>query len=227
VPWQEASSRHVRLLACLAISAMAHALVLGVAPGYPIGMRGDEGAPQPRPPLRVALPVAGRMPPVVTPPSLAVPSASAAEKSTERPAEDERTARGRHAPSPRTGAARPSHPSGMFPGPWYYPARYLHRRPTPLKPIWPDYPTQVETVHGRVVILLLINEEGAVDQYRVTTAEPEGIFETPVIAAFSAARFAPGMIAGRAVKSQLLAEVTFVPGSPPQATFSIVSPESR
>ncbi|MBU1647127.1 MAG: energy transducer TonB [Gammaproteobacteria bacterium] len=114
------------------------------------------------------------------------------------------------------------HPSGLFPGPWYYTSRYLHRNPTPLKPIWPHYPATAENFRGRVTILLLINESGEIDQYRITDAEPAGIFEPSVIAAFIQARFAPGLITGSPVKSQLLAEVLFEPGAAPQAKFSIL-----
>lgn len=106
--------------------------------------------------------------------------------------------------------------NGLFVGPWYYPARYLHRHPSPLKPIWPDYPTSAQELSGRVMILLLINEEGKVDQYRIQEAEPDGVFEPTVIRAFTEARYAPGVIAGMAVKSQLLAEVSFTPGAPPR-----------
>jgi TonB family protein len=110
----------------------------------------------------------------------------------------------------------------MFPGPWYYPARYLHRRPTPLKPIWPDYSESLDDQHGRVRILLLINEEGYVDQHRIEVSDPPGMFDAAVVAAFTAARYAPALIAGYKVKSQLLAEVSFEPGAPPRADFSIM-----
>jgi TonB family protein len=112
----------------------------------------------------------------------------------------------------------------MFPGPWYYPARYLHRRPTPLKPIWPAYPEALTEVEGRVTILLLINEAGTVDQYRILASEPSDLFDMSVIAAFTAAQYAPALITGYKVKSQLLAEVSFKPGAPPVADFSIMEP---
>lgn len=113
-------------------------------------------------------------------------------------------------------------PSGLIPGPWYYPARYLHRRSSPLRPIWPDYPLDLETVRGHVVILLLISEEGKVDHYRIESADPAGPFEASVIKAFTSSSYAPGLIAGQKVKSQLLAEVFFEPGMPPRAAFSIM-----
>ena len=113
-------------------------------------------------------------------------------------------------------------PAGMFSGPWYYSAQYLHRRPSPLRPIWPVYPAEAETVRGHVILLLLINEQGKVDQSRIESADPAGIFEASVIKAFTSAAYAPALIAGYKVKSQLRAEVFFEPGAPPRANFSIM-----
>lgn len=115
--------------------------------------------------------------------------------------------------------------SGPF-GPWYYPARYLHRRVTPLKPIWPVYPEGATTISGRVTILLLVDEYGQVDQHRIIHAEPSGVFEAAVVEAFARhARFAPGLITGYPVKGQLVAEVTFEPGAMPQTSFSVMDPQ--
>lgn len=103
--------------------------------------------------------------------------------------------------------------SGVVSGPWYYPARYLHRRPTPLRPIRPDYPPQANDVSGRVVLLLFINEKGTVDSHRILKAEPPRLFEDAVISAFVGERYAPGLILAQAVKSQLLLEVFFEYGT--------------
>ena len=122
-------------------------------------------------------------------------------------------------------AAAPSI-SGPFAGSWYYPSRYLHRRVTTLRPILPIYPEAAATISGRVTILLLVNEYGQVDQHRIVNADPSGVFEASVIEAFAQkARYAPGLIAGYPVKAQLIAEVTFEPGAPPQTSFSIMDPQ--
>lgn len=113
---------------------------------------------------------------------------------------------------PSAAAARPSR---LFPGPWYYAAHYLHRRPTPLKPIRPIYPPEAENLPGQVMLLLLINESGAVDTYRIIESQPPGIFDSTVTDAFIRERYAPGLITGYPVKSQLLVEVVFEPGSTP------------
>ena len=106
--------------------------------------------------------------------------------------------------------------AGIVSGPWYYSARYLHRRPTPLKPIRPAYPPLVGDLAGNVVLLLLINERGRVDSHQVMKAEPGGIFEESVVTAFINERYAPGLITGYPVKSQLLVEVIFEPGAEPR-----------
>lgn len=112
--------------------------------------------------------------------------------------------------------------NGLFSGPWYYAARYLHRRPSPLKPIKPAYPGGAEALSGRVVIRLFISPEGDVDNYRIEAATPEGPFEASVIEAFAKARYSPGQITGQAVRSQLLIEVNFEPGMPPLPNFQLM-----
>ena len=106
--------------------------------------------------------------------------------------------------------------AGIVSGPWYYSARYLHRRPTPLKPIRPAYPPLVGDLAGNVVLLLLINERGTVDSHQIVKAAPGGIFEESVVTAFINERYAPGLITGYPVKSQLLVEVIFEPGAEPR-----------
>lgn len=123
------------------------------------------------------------------------------------------TAPAESAPQPALGAAGLS---GIVSGPWYYSARYLHRRPTPLRPIRPNYPALFEDTAGQVVLLLFINEQGAVDTHRILKTEPPEIFDDAVVTAFVKERYAPGLITGYPVKSQLLVEVVFEPGSEPR-----------
>lgn len=108
-------------------------------------------------------------------------------------------------------------------GPWYYPARYLHRAVTPLKPIVPTYPPANVDSRGRVVIRLFVDETGQVNRYDVLEATPPAAFEDSVVRAFvDDARYAPGLIAGYAVRGILIAEVNFDPGAPPSANLSIM-----
>ena len=109
--------------------------------------------------------------------------------------------------------------AGLLPGPWYYPARYLHRRPTPLKPIYPAYPVAEENTPGQVVLLLLVNERGTVDSYQVMESQPAGRFDDVVIKAFAHETYAPGLITNYPVKAQLLVDVRFEPGRLPTANI--------
>lgn len=118
----------------------------------------------------------------------------------------------------------PATSTGLVSGPWYYSAQYLHRHPIPLHPIRPDYPLSAEHVSGRVLLLLLINEKGQVDRYQIVASEPSGIFDDTVIDAFRQASYAPGLISGIPVKSQLVVEVNFQPGQLPQTSVTVELP---
>jgi TonB family protein len=81
--------------------------------------------------------------------------------------------------------------------------------PSPLTEVEPKYPDRAGGVQGRVVLRLLINEFGIVDDVAVASAFPEGLFEESALAAFRAATFAPATLLGRPVKSQITIEVQF------------------
>lgn len=95
--------------------------------------------------------------------------------------------------------------------PTWYPARQVDVHPTVLYPIKPDYPDKgaEQGVEGNVVLLLLIDEAGAVKEATVVAANPEGIFEESALSAFREARFAPAQKNGRAVKSRVLIRVSY------------------
>jgi protein TonB len=106
--------------------------------------------------------------------------------------------------------------TGLFDGPWYYPASYLHRHVTVLRPIEPKIPTGAGDLRGRVVLMLKVNQQGSVDSYEIITAEPPGFFENAVIDAFATEQYAPGLIANQAVRGLLQIEVFFEPGAAPR-----------
>ena len=93
----------------------------------------------------------------------------------------------------------------------YYLARELDVRPAPRSHIEPAYPNDafLRDVSGRVVVRLFISEAGAVDKVLILLAEPAGYFEEAVQQAFRAARFAPAMKNGRAVKAEVVLEVRY------------------
>ncbi|MDD5330825.1 MAG: energy transducer TonB [Sulfuricella sp.] len=95
--------------------------------------------------------------------------------------------------------------------PTWYPAKQVDRHPTALAQIEPDYPEQAAArgVEGSVVLLLLIDQAGAVKEASVADANPEGVFDDSALAAFRDARFAPAQKNGRAVKSRVLIRVTY------------------
>ncbi len=95
--------------------------------------------------------------------------------------------------------------------PTWYPAKQVDVHPSALAPIKPAYPDQAaaQGVEGSVVLLLLVDQAGAVKEASVAEANPEGVFEESALAAFRDARFAPAQKNGRAVKSRVLIRVTY------------------
>jgi protein TonB len=123
---------------------------------------------------------------------------------------------GERSPGPvRSNATEPSVPAAaaaVKPSrPAYVPAGQLDPPPRPLGDIEPVYPPEAGYQSGKVVLRLLINETGVVDRVDVLRATPPGLFEASAHDAFAAARFAPGRLAGIAVKCEMTIEVDFTP----------------
>jgi len=217
---EPATERWARLLGSLATSVAVHFMILSAT-----GLMAFRLLPHPEASR------SGHLTAVLLPPSLpaqptrwmedpqrsaaaSIPSGPDAPALESRPADSGAGNIGKLPPAVNTAQA-----PGLFPGPWYYSARYLHRRPTPLKPILPAYPKEEENTPGQVVLLLMINEQGTVDSYQVMESQPAGRFDDAVIAAFAHETYAPGLISGYPVKSQLLVEIRFEPGSAPVANI--------
>ena len=107
-------------------------------------------------------------------------------------------------------AASPA-PAGLPPAPNYLLGGTLDPGPRPLDEIDPVYPSRAGQQQGVVVLRLLINEFGIVDNAAVVRSSPAGYFEDSALAAFGAARFSPGKLLGTPVKSQVTIEVEFTP----------------
>lgn len=158
-------------------------------------------------------------------PALAATPAVVAKKGAAPAAEVDLAATGAKPPGelaqerPRPGRG------GIVTGSWYYAARYLHRRPTPLRPIRPDYPPFTNTLSGRVVLLMFLNQQGGVDSHRLLESTPRGTFDEEVLKSFVNERYAPGLISGYPVKSQLLVEVVFEPGKAPRTGLLLEAPQ--
>ena len=109
-------------------------------------------------------------------------------------------------PSPTPPAA-----PGLPPAPDYFAGGRLDPGPRPLEDIDPLYPEDAKQQEGSVVLRLLINEAGTVDNVAVVRAYPAGLFEQSALEAFGKAKFSPGKMLGVAVKSQITIEVMFTP----------------
>lgn len=108
-------------------------------------------------------------------------------------------------------AVRSQAEAGLPPAPSYLSGGRLDPGPRPLHDIEPAFPEEAGQQHGIVVLRLLINEFGGVDEAAVVRAVPKGLFEKSAVEAFAAARFSPGMLLGLPVKSQVTIEVEFAP----------------
>ena len=204
----------MRLIKAFALSFALHFLLLVVLPVNPTG-----GVPQSISTMTARLeparaepvsepvaidPVATRE---VTPaPPPAKPATAAAVKpdtSNEPPRSKEVAA------SPSGGIEVP-----FIRDPTYYPSKQLDVYPQPLDAIRLDYPESAASarVDGRLMVLLLIDEFGLVNDASIVEAQPPGYFEEAALAVFRAARFAPGQKQGHAVKSRVLLQVKYLYG---------------
>ena len=106
-------------------------------------------------------------------------------------------------------AAAPAAP--VLTDPVYYSARELDVYPMPLAPLHFDYPAHLRAARAGagVLVRVLLDEAGAVEEATVIAAHPAGPFEEHARAALAAARFTPGRRDGKAVKSQLTVRVGF------------------
>jgi protein TonB len=101
----------------------------------------------------------------------------------------------------------------------YYPARELDVYPALLSPLVLDYPERAlrEDRRGRVLLMLLIDAAGRVDDIAVVEAEPPGYFEAAARKAFEQASFSGARRNGLPVRSRVLIHVDFDPRTAEQA----------
>ena len=102
----------------------------------------------------------------------------------------------------RQASRRPAAPVYLTPG-------ELGRRPIPLHPVAPNYPEGIDNVAGKVEIVLFINEAGTMDSVRVQSSNLPAVFEDEAMRAFLGARYSPGLVAGKPVRTRLVVEVLF------------------
>jgi len=112
---------------------------------------------------------------------------------------------------PASPAPMPAKKGELPAAPDYHPSIALDQPPLPLNDIVPDYPLNDNFQEGTVVLRLLINERGIIDNVAVVRAFPLGVFETAAMEAFQKAAFTPGKLFGVPVKTQMLIEIKFTP----------------
>lgn len=105
----------------------------------------------------------------------------------------------------------PTASTELPPAPDYLNGATLDPGPIPLADIVPEYPESAHLQEGLVVLRLLINEKGDLDNVAVVRSFPKGVFEEAALAAFGPAKFSPGKLLGIPVKSQVTIEVEFMP----------------
>jgi protein TonB len=202
----------MRLIKAVALSFLLH---LALLVGLPVNPTGGE-------PQRIST-ITARLEPVAAereslradPVAVNSLDSSPAAGKTLKPAE----ARTESKPEPaRAKEPAPSPSSGIevpfIRDPTYYPAKQLDVYPQPLNAIKLDYPESAASakVDGRVLVLLLIDEFGIVNDASVVESQPEGYFEEAALAVFRAARFSPAQKLGHAVKSRVLLQVKYLYG---------------
>ena len=116
--------------------------------------------------------------------------------------------------APASASAAPPTPFELgLPLDKYYTARELDVRAEQTNEVHLVYPERayVMRVSGKVLLRILINEHGAIDNVAIVQAAPPGAFEEAALTATRALQFKPAIKNGRNVKSQKTIEVVFDP----------------
>lgn len=115
------------------------------------------------------------------------------------------------AAAPENNANLPSIEVPLLEDPTYYPAQEVDVHPTALQVIQPFYPDEAASANaaGSVVLVLLLDESGKVQDLSVEEAYPPGMFDKSALDAFRNARFTPAQRHGRTVKSRVRIKVTY------------------
>ena len=195
-----------RFAAALGLSVLVHCVFsLGIAPDGARAVRAD--TPVATIEARLAVP-AFRLPD----PALDAP---AAVNPPEAAAPAPRLGRQTRAPPPAVPAETAAPDATRAPShaadPTYYPARQLDVYPVLATPLDLRYGAKAAAadVTGHVLLLVMIDHDGAVDEANVVEAQPPGVFDEAARRAFLGARFRPASKDGRAVKARVLVHVSY------------------
>jgi protein TonB len=189
-----------RLAVGLALSLLAHLLLL-------TGLRPTTTAYEP--PRAFQVEIRQDKTRLDTPFALTSESDSPATVTAAAPAQSQKT----EAPLPNTSAAPAAGVDLRYLSDNYLTSREVDVRAAPVNDVDLVYPLQAyqNRVRGKVMLRLLINERGGLDNVSVLESEPRGTFEEAALTATWALRFSPAMKNGRSVKSRQDIEVTFDP----------------
>jgi len=193
-----------RLTVGLAFSVFAHLLLLA-------GMRPMATAYAPPRPFQVEIRQIDSGPAPDKPVAImGAADSPVAMTATPPPAEPRRA---EPPPLPNTAAAPVAGLDLRFVTDAYYTSREVDVRAEPVNEVQLVYPQLAyqRRVKGRVVLRLLINERGGLDQVAVLESEPRGAFEEAALTATWALEFSPAKRHGRSVKSRKDIEVVFDP----------------
>lgn len=218
---QRASVARVRLACALAVSAFLHFwLAAGINVNAP-----DRSPPPAAQTLTARLQRMAERQSLEAQPDQEPGPSSRVERRTARPEGESRPRQPREAAEYDEYHAPPAAPSPSAPhttalalpsaDPTYYPARELDVYPVLRTPLRFENPERAvrDRTGGKVLVALLLDETGTVDDVSVVTAEPTGYFEDAARAMLAAARFSPARKDGRAVKSRVLINVEYDPGT--------------
>ena len=186
-----------RFAAALVLSLAVHAM-LGASGGA--GSRRQQSGVPPPDALRVEI--------VAAAPRMAFAEVEPPRETRATPTPPPQRPRRPNAQSSPPGAAQmpqAAEESGVpaIPDFTWYPARELDVYPVLAQPLELRYPgAGAPSATARVLLLVMIEADGAVNEVSVVEVEPRGLFEAEARRAFSQARFKPALRHGRPVRSR-------------------------
>ena len=192
-----------RFGAALFVSALAHALLgAGLTPGSAGRSQPDPTTKPPAIAVRLVIPEVPL--PVTVPPAEPTPLR---EPVKPRRAQEEITARPAHVPAAPPARSADAGPAAI-PDPTYYAARQLDVYPALTGTLDVRYPGAADA-KGRVLLLVLIDAAGAVDDVSLVESGAPGYLDDDARRALMGARFRPALRNGVPVKSRVLVEIDY------------------
>lgn len=143
------------------------------------------------------------------------PQATPSDSPSDSPSETPKSPSAQTKPGLPEAAASPTLVEAPLPvDPTYYPSREVDEPAAWVVKPNTQYPARAATENrsGEVLMLLLVDEWGKVQEASVVEVKPEGLgFEEAAMASVGGVRFKPAMRKGRAVKSRVVYRVSFEP----------------